>query len=120
MIVNSDSPSEWMTSGPGAQRRILCENEELMMVEFRFEKDGQGLWHNHPHTQTTYVSSGSFQFTVGDETKILNPGDAMLIPPHAFHKCLCLEAGILLDAFTPRREDFMDAHGWNKKPKEAE
>ena len=38
MQVNSDTPEAWMTSGPGAQRRILCENPELMMVEFRFEK----------------------------------------------------------------------------------
>lgn len=120
MIVNSDKPSEWMTSGPGARRRILCENEDLMMVEFRFEEGGEGLWHNHPHTQTTYVASGKFRFTVGDETRDLSPGDAMLIPSNAYHSCICLEEGVLFDAFTPRREDFMEAHGWNNRTKQED
>ena len=111
MIVHSDSPDAWMVSGPGAQRRILCEDKDLMMVEFRFEKGGQGLPHNHPHTQTTYVSSGRFEFTVAGATKVLGPGDAMIIPSNAVHSCVCLEDGVLLDAFTPRRDDFMKAHG---------
>ncbi len=80
MIVHADSPSEWMDSGPGARRRILCENKEIMMVEFRFEEGGEGAPHNHPHTQTTFVASGRFRFTVEGETKVLGPGDAMVIP----------------------------------------
>jgi quercetin dioxygenase-like cupin family protein len=34
----------------------------------------------------------------------------MLIPSNAEHSCLCLEEGELIDAFTPRRDDFMEAH----------
>lgn len=111
MIVNSDSPAAWMESGPGATRRILCQDKDLMMVEFRFEKGGKGLPHSHPHTQTTYVQSGQFEFTVSDVTKVLSPGDAMIIPSNAVHSCICLEEGSLLDAFTPRRDDFLEAHG---------
>ncbi len=114
MIVNSDNASEWMVSGPGAQRRILCENKDIMMVEFRFEKGGEGLHHNHPHTQTTFVASGKFEFTIDGVTKVLGPGDATMMPSNAYHSCVCLEAGSLYDAFTPRRDDFMDAHGWDK------
>ncbi|CTQ60277.1 MAG: cupin domain-containing protein [Roseibium album] len=112
MLVHSDAPSAWMDSGPGARRRILCENKEIMMVEFRFEKGGEGLPHNHPHVQTTYVASGRFRFTVEGETNLLGPGDAMVIPSNAVHSCVCEEAGNLLDAFTPRRDDFLEAHGW--------
>ncbi len=111
MQVNSDTPEAWKTSGPGATRRILCEDRELMMVEFRFEKDGRGLPHRHPHVQTTYVTTGLFRFTVSGVTRDLGPGDAMLIPSNAEHSCICLEAGALIDAFTPRRDDFMEAHG---------
>ena len=112
MTINSDAPSEWMDSGPGAQRRIHCENKDLMMVEFRFEKAGEGILHNHPHTQTTYVASGKFQFTVDGLTKVLNTGDVMIIPSNVQHSCVCLESGSLLDSFSPRRDDFMEAHGW--------
>ncbi|MEP1934006.1 MAG: cupin domain-containing protein [Roseibium sp.] len=114
MIVHSDAASEWMDSGPGAQRRILCENKDMMMVEFRFDKDGEGAPHNHPHIQTTYVSSGKFRFTVDGVTKVLVPGDAMSIPSNVVHSCVCEEAGSLIDAFTPRRDDFLEAHGWPK------
>jgi quercetin dioxygenase-like cupin family protein len=100
-----------MESGPGARRRILCHDKSLMMVEFRFDKGGEGLPHNHPHVQTTYVASGRFRFTVGEETRVLEPGDAMLVPSDAVHSCVCLEQGVLFDAFAPRRDDFLLAHG---------
>lgn len=112
MLVNSDQPSQWMDSGPGAQRRILCEGKDLMMVEFRFEKSAAAAPHNHVHTQTTFVASGRFEFTVDGETKVLNPGDGMLIPSNVVHSCVCLESGSLFDAFAPRRDDFLEAHGW--------
>ncbi|WP_336058054.1 cupin domain-containing protein [Nitratireductor sp. CH_MIT9313-5] len=110
MDVRKDAPEEWRVSGPGAKRRILCQNPELMMVAFHFEKGGEGLPHSHPHVQTTYVTSGRFRFTVSGDTQDLGPGDAMLIPSNAEHSCLCLEEGELIDAFTPRRDDFMEAH----------
>jgi len=107
MIVDTLANTNWVVSGPGAERRILAQNEDLMLVEFRFAKDGKGLAHNHPHVQTTYVASGRFEFTVAGETRILNPGDGLLIPSNAVHSCVALEAGNLIDAFTPRRDDFL-------------
>ncbi len=112
MKVSSDNASEWMISGPGAKRRLLCENKALMMVEFRFETGGIGAPHHHVHTQTTYVASGLFEFTLSGETKVLKPGDGLLIPSNAVHSCICLQEGVLFDAFAPRRDDFMQAHGW--------
>lgn len=100
-----------MASGPGAERRILCQDKALMMVEFRFEEKGAGAPHSHPHVQTTFVSSGRFEFTVDGETRILAPGDALVIPSGVEHSCICLEEGSLLDSFAPRRDDFMRAHG---------
>ena len=112
MIVHSDAASEWMRTGPGASRRILSQSKELMMVEFRFEKGGEGAPHNHPHVQSTYVASGEFEFTVDGETRILKPGDGFVIPSGVVHSCVCREAGSLVDAFSPRRDDFLEAHGW--------
>lgn len=110
MTKQSPSASSWMSSGPGAERRILCYDANLMMVEFRFEKDGLGALHNHPHTQTTVVTSGKFQFKIEDETHILEAGDSLIIPSLAQHECICLEGGVLMDAFTPCRDDFLEAH----------
>ena len=106
-------PSDWMPTGPGAARRILCDSPDLMLVEFRFETGAEGAPHSHPHVQSTYVASGRFRFTIDGETKDLGPGDSALIPSNAVHGCVCLDAGALIDSFAPRRDDFLVAHGWD-------
>ena len=93
--------------GGGLTRRILAENEEMMAVEVTFEQGAVGAMHTHPHTQITYVLSGRFEATLGDTTRTLEAGDSYLTTPNLPHGVLCLEAGALLDVFTPRREDFL-------------
>jgi quercetin dioxygenase-like cupin family protein len=39
-------------------------------------------------------------FTVG-------PGDSFVVPSNAVHGCRALEAGRLIDCFTPRRDEFL-------------
>ena len=114
MSPEKDHPSDWMPSGPGAERRILRDSPALMLVEFRFAEGGEGAPHHHPHVQSTYVASGRFRFTVDSETREIGSGDTALIPSDVVHSCLCLEAGSLIDSFAPRRDDFLEAHGWPK------
>ena len=93
--------------GGGLSRRVLAYNEQLMIVEVNFEKGGEGSMHAHPHWQNTYVKSGRFRFTIDGESVEVGPGDTLAIPSNASHGTLCLEAGTLLDIFTPMREDFL-------------
>lgn len=93
--------------GEGVTRRVLAYTDGLMCVENTFEKGAVGFLHSHPHTQITYVAEGVFSFTIGDETKIVRKGDTMLKEHGIIHGCTCLEAGVLLDIFTPMREDFV-------------
>lgn len=97
----------WENVGGGVNRQIMAYNEDLMMVKVRFDTGGVGSAHAHPHTQTTYVVSGIFEFTTEQETQIIKPGDGVYIRPNVTHSCKCLEAGILLDTFSPMREDFL-------------
>ena len=93
--------------GEGVTRRILAYNDGLMCVENTFETGAVGALHSHPHTQITYVVSGVFAFTIDGEERLVRPGDTMLKEDGVVHGCTCLEAGILLDIFTPMREDFV-------------
>ena len=95
------------SGGEGVTRRILAYNDGLMCVENTFETGAVGALHSHPHTQITYVVSGKFTFTIDGITKTVTPGDTMLKTDGVVHGCTCLEAGILLDIFTPMREDFV-------------
>jgi quercetin dioxygenase-like cupin family protein len=95
-------------AGNNVRRRVLAESPELMLVEFAFAADGVGAPHSHPHVQSTFVKSGRFAFTVGTETFEVGPGDAFVIPSNAVHGCRALgEPGVLIDTFTPRRDDFL-------------
>ena len=93
----------------GVQRKVLAYADSLMCVENHFETGAIGALHHHPHTQITYVVSGKFEFTIGDKTQLVTAGDTMLKQDAVEHGCLCLEKGVLLDIFTPMREDFVAA-----------
>lgn len=94
-------------AGGGVTRQVVSDSPELMVVEFRFVKDGVGKPHNHPHVQSTYVKSGRFEFTIGDESFEVGPGDSFVVPSMAMHGCRAIESGVLVDTFTPRRDDFL-------------
>jgi quercetin dioxygenase-like cupin family protein len=87
---------------------ILCPLVANMMVKVNFEKGAVGSPHQHFHTQATYCVSGKFEFTINGEKQIVEAGDGIYIEPNLLHSALCLEAGILIDVFSPVREDFLD------------
>ena len=89
---------------PGVVRRVLSWSDEMMMCEISFEKGAKGNFHHHPHEQ---MAEGSFSFTIDGETKTVNKGDSVYMPPNAEHGVTCLEAGKLVDVFHPKREDFL-------------
>ena len=93
--------------GKGVKRRILAYSKDAMCVENTFETGGVGAMHCHPHTQITYVVSGRFRFTIGGEVREVTAGDTMLKTDGIIHGCEALEPGVLLDIFTPMREDFV-------------
>lgn len=94
-------------SGEGVARKILSYTDELMVVENHFKKGGIGAMHSHPHTQITYIVSGKFEFTIGEEKRIVTAGDTLLKKDGIKHGCVCLEEGILIDTFTPMRKEFV-------------
>ncbi len=93
--------------GGGTERRILAYNDSLMAVEVSFETGSEGAPHSHPHTQMSYVLCGSFRYSVEEESVVLNPGDSIVVPAGLTHGTVCLEKGVLLDVFTPKRDDFL-------------
>lgn len=106
-----DSALEWEELGGGVSRKFLGFDNQIMMVKVKFEKGAEGSPHQHFHTQSTYCVEGKFEFTVGEEKSIVEAGDGVYIEPNLMHGALCLEEGILIDVFSPVREDFLDGTG---------
>lgn len=97
----------WEQAGEGVLRKVYGYDNQLMMVVVKFEVGAVGDLHEHPHSQATYVESGAFEMTIGEEKKVIRKGDGYYIPPHVVHGCVCLEAGVLIDSFSPQRADFL-------------
>ncbi|MBQ9197339.1 MAG: cupin domain-containing protein [Clostridia bacterium] len=106
-IVKHHSEAKLQDLGGGTTRRVLAYDSQLMAVEVGFETGATGAPHTHPHTQCSYVLSGRFRYFVEDEGVELFPGDSIVVPGGLVHGTECLEAGTLLDIFTPMREDFV-------------
>ncbi len=98
---------EWETVGEGIERKVLGYDEQLMMVCVRFEKGSIGALHHHSHRQISYVESGSFEVTIDEKKAILKKGDCFFVLPDLVHGVVALEKGILVDIFSPWREDFL-------------
>lgn len=108
LVFNEFEKIDWEDVAPNMKRKIMGFDDKIMMVLVHFQRGGIGARHKHPHSQTTFVVSGKFEVTVGDNPKVLKANDGFYIPPDVEHGAICLEEGVLLDVFSPIREDFME------------
>ena len=102
-----DNQLEWQPAGEGIRRKIMAYDSSLMLVKVIFEKGGIGTVHKHVHVQMTHIESGVFEVEIAGEKKILKAGDGFHIPSNVEHGVVCLEKGVLIDVFSPMREDFL-------------
>lgn len=103
-----DSENSWEALGEGIFRKICGYDEKIMLVKVRFEVGAIGPLHEHYHSQVTYVESGVFEASINGVTQVLKAGDSFYAKPHHVHGVLCIEAGVLVDVFSPMREDIID------------
>jgi quercetin dioxygenase-like cupin family protein len=93
--------------GNGMTRQVLGHNQDLMVVRVWFEEGAEGYVHKHIHSQVAYIESGEFDVNVGGVIKRMTAGDCFFVPPNVDHGAVCIKAGVLLDTFSPRRDDFL-------------
>jgi quercetin dioxygenase-like cupin family protein len=92
----------------GAQRRILSYGGQLMLVQFTFDAGVTSWRHSHPHEQISYVISGEIDFIMeGRDPVRLTAGGSYYVPPNVQHHIVTHAASVLVDVFTPIREDFL-------------
>jgi len=89
-------------------RRKQVGLDKLMHVLFEIKAGAKTPIHSHPHEQTGCVLRGCLKVTIGEEERILRPGEGYLVLPNTPHgvEVLGEEDALILDTFTPQREDF--------------
>lgn len=93
--------------GGGVERKLLAHGGGLMTTEVCFKKGAVGALHTHTHEQVSYIAKGSFEYTLGNDTFLMEVGDSVYVPSNTPHATLSLQEGsVIVDVFTPQREDF--------------
>lgn len=98
---------EWENAEPGVKRKIFSPGSALMMMEVHFEEGAEGYEHSHPHEQMSYCIAGKLEFRLDGQVHLLEAGETISIPGGVRHGVKALTKSILLDAFTPLREDLL-------------
>lgn len=90
---------------PNATARFI-HTENMTIAYWDFEAGGELGLHSHPHEQVSNVIEGEFELTVDGVPYRLEPGTAVVIPPHAEHSGRAITECSLIDVFYPVCEDY--------------
>ena len=92
---------------PGLQREVLVHRPALMLVRHQMRKGWRGTRHHHTHEQMVYVIKGRIRAKVENVWLDAAEGDNFIVTPNAQHEAEALEDSVVLDIFTPAREDYL-------------
>jgi quercetin dioxygenase-like cupin family protein len=106
-VFFQEETTDWEDVSDGITRQFVGFNTQLMMVKIKFEKGAIGTLHNHFHSQVSYVAAGEFRVSIDGEDRTLKTGDGFYVSPNINHGVECLDPGMLIDVFSPVREDFL-------------
>jgi quercetin dioxygenase-like cupin family protein len=98
-------PSQRIAEGIDRQ---MVVGERLMMCRLTLQPHVETPVHSHPHEQMTIVERGRVRFTIDGGSREVAAGDVLNFPPNVAHGATMLdEEVVLIDIFTPIREDFL-------------
>ena len=104
-LFGDQAPRE--TVGEGLTRQLFGFDDSILMARVEFDVGAVGEVHAHRHSQVSYVESGEFDVYIDGVNERLGPGDSFYIEPNVDHGAVCRKAGVLIDVFSPVREDFL-------------
>jgi len=90
----------------GVFRRTMGITDEAMICEFFLEREAVVPPHSHMNDQVGYVVYGKLEMTIGDDVRVCMPGDSYAIPGGIVHSAHALVDTLIIDAFSPPREDY--------------
>ena len=92
---------------PGCRVRTPY-GQNLMLSYLEMDAGAEVPPHSHPHEQAGMLLSGRLELTIGDETRVVEPGGMYVIPPGTPHRAVAVGPGpaVVLDVFSPVREDY--------------
>ena len=95
---------------PGCRMRTPF-GENLMFSYLEMDEGAEVPLHDHPHEQGGMLLQGRVELTIGTETRVVEPGAMFIVPPHTPHRAVAVGGpAVVLDVFSPVREDYADLY----------
>ena len=91
----------------GGSLDSLATGEKSIVCKMNYVAGDFATEHTHPHEQSGYVISGKYRMVDNGVEYELNPGDSYVIRGNVPHSFKVIEAGEVIDVFTPIREDYL-------------
>jgi len=86
---------------------FTAAGHHMMLSLVEFQPGAVVEPHSHPHEQMGMLLEGELTFTIGGETKTLQPGEMWRIPGGVIHSAVAGDQPVkALDVFHPIREDY--------------
>lgn len=105
MIVRSENAKK--REFKGVSFDVLAVGEKTMITRMNFRKKDNVSFHKHPNEQNGYVVSGKYKIKFKDGEEIISSGDSYSIRENALHAIEVIEPGVIIDVFTPVRQDYL-------------
>jgi len=86
------------------RRAIFSEHMTIARLDLR--KDATVPEHHHVHEQISIVEKGALKFFIHGGEQIVRAGEILTIPPNVPHSVEVLEDSVVLDVFSPARDDW--------------
>lgn len=87
--------------------RKVIHGQNVTIARFELRKGGTVPEHSHANEQVSMVQSGVLRFVIDGREQTVGAGECVTIPPHAPHRVDVLEDSVVVDVFSPRREDWI-------------
>ncbi len=91
----------------GVSFDVLAIGQKSMVTKMKYKIGDNVPSHAHPNEQSGYVISGKYRIKFQNLNEIICPGDSYSIPENIEHSLEVIEAGEVIDTFTPLRQDYL-------------
>jgi quercetin dioxygenase-like cupin family protein len=100
------SPKGYVSASKGIRRKTMLDGVHTQLVEFKLAENAVIPVHSHPQEQTGYLVSGHLIMTIAKADHEIRPGDSWTIPGGIEHGVKVLEDSVVIEVFSPVREDY--------------
>jgi len=91
----------------GVAFEVLAIGKESMVTKMPYKDADFVPFHKHPNEQNGYVITGRYKLMFDQKEYLLVKGDSYSIPANMEHSMEIIEAGEIIDVFTPVRQDYL-------------